>query len=603
MNGLFKVFDMLSRLDGPTAYIMIFTVCWPLVLAAIAAFVKPKRFIVRLILALVPIVNFLVFYLLNYTKGMLDVGNKRFGPHLIAAVGFCVVTIVFEKIKKKAIPVIITGVLTVAVSLWALVYVLGIHEAWHYGNYSHENYEESMASLIDELEEYYVLGAHKQIDYDMLRAEYIPRAAQADKDNDQTAFALAVTELCYEFHDGHLGCIIFDNDVDGEIMDHYVGNDYGFSMIRLDDGNIVAFLTGEETEAFQKGIHNGTVITKWDGVEVNEAASKVSCISGGAMTDINVIENETFFQPMFLAGKGGDTVSVGFLDDDGIEQEITLSSLGNYYNRLAVATYLFTSQLCAEFADPTLHHPLNLLSVKWPEEDIFVFSAMLDEHTGYLFIPDEQIDEYGDVFATLTGKYPEIKKQAVEEIESLRSQGMDRLVIDIRGNTGGYYVISNEFVSLFTDKEMIKYCGFADGEGFKADKHWIWETKADGRYSDIPTVVLVNAGTASCGDLLASDLASCDNVTMMGITTTWGCAQEAAGACLLSNGEIVVRYPIIATLEPDSTVSIDAGKDRVSNITPDVKIPLDQNAVDRIFEQGKDYELEYAMEYLNMKAA
>ena len=89
----------------------------------------------------------------------------------------------------------------------------------------------------------------------------------------------------------------------------------------------------------------------------------------------------------------------------------------------------------------------------------------------------------------------------------------------------------------------------------------------------------------------------------MGITTTWGCAQEAAGACLLSNGEIVVRYPIIATLEPDSTVSIDAGKDRVSNITPDVKIPLDQNAVDRIFEQGKDYELEYAMEYLNMKAA
>ena len=601
MNGLFKIFDMLSRLDGPTAYIMIFTVCWPLVLAAIAAFVKPKRFVVRLILALVPVVNFLVFYLLNYTKGVMEIGNKRFGPHLVAAVGFYVVTIVFEKVKKKVIPVVITGVLTVAVSLWALVYVLGIQEAWHYGNYSHEGYEESMASLIDELEEYYVLGAHKQIDYDLLRAEYIPRAAQAEKDNDQTAFALAVTELCHEFHDGHLGCVIFDNDVDGEIMHQLVGNDYGFSMIRLDDGNIVAFLTGEETEAFLKGIHNGTVITKWDGVEVNEAASKVSCISGGAMTDINVIENETFFQPMFLAGKGGDTVSVSFLDDDGIEQEITLSSLGNYYNRLAVATYLFTSQMCAEFADPTLHPPLNLLSVKWPEEDRFVFSAMLDDHTGYLFIPDEMIDEYGDVFATLTGKYPEIKKQAVEEIESLRSQGMDRLIIDIRGNSGGYYVISNEFVSLFTDKEMIKYCGFADGDGFKADKHWIWETKVDGRYSDIPTVVLVNAGTASCGDLLASDLSACDNVTMMGITTTWGCAQEAAGRCLLSNGEIVVRYPIIATLEQDSTVSIDAGKDRVSNITPDVKIPLDQDAVDRIFEQGKDYELEYAMEYLNEK--
>ena len=141
--------------------------------------------------------------------------------------------------------------------------------------------------------------------------------------------------------------------------------------------------------------------------------------------------------------------------------------------------------------------------------------------------------------------------------------------------------------------------GFHNGEYLESSDKWAWVVQADGRYSDIPVVVLVNAGCASSGDLLAYRLSQCNNVTLMGITTTWGSAQALGGEVLLSGGKISVRYPIIATLDSDGSVLVDAGPDRKSNIELDVKIPLDENAVYIIYTLGADYELTYARHYLN----
>jgi hypothetical protein len=75
------------------------------------------------------------------------------------------------------------------------------------------------------------------------------------------------------------------------------------------------------------------------------------------------------------------------------------------------------------------------------------------------------------------------------------------------------------------------------------------------------------------------------------------------GECLLSGGHIEVRYPIMATLYMNGDVFVDAGRDRVSTIPLDVKIPLDRTAVSVMYEDGQDYELAYACAYLNGQIA
>lgn len=596
MNTLIKICDMLSRLDMPTAYIMLFTPSWLLVFLLAAGMVKSGKKLICKILAVIPILNFVIFYLLNYTKGFHEVGIKRFGPHLIAAVIYCVAALLFSRAKKRTLPIILSCIAMICVSFWSLLYVLGIREVWHLGNYSKMGYEDSMAALIDDLEENYVLGRYKGIEYDELREEYIPKAAEAEKNGDEVAFAVAVQELCYEFHDGHLCCFMLDNELDTKVSERLYGTDHGFSMIRRDDGKIVAILADEGSDAYQKGIRNGVIITGWNGIDIEEALKDVKCVTDLWIEDFPIEENEDIARPMFLAGMGGDKITVEFIDEDGSAKNIEIEGNCSYLDRLTAATEPFTS-LRAYDAIVNWPDPYNMVI-----HDDLGFAKMLDEHCGYICIPGEMYDDMGDLFATLSDEYPEIKDNMVSKIEKMKALGMDRLIIDIRGNCGGYYAICEEIVSLFTKEEIVKYCGFATEDGFEPSKGWIWTTEADGRYSDIPVVVLVNAGCASCGDLVAYDLGMCENVTLMGMTTTWGCAQEAAGQCRLTDCMIGVNYPIIATLEEDGTVAVDAGADRQSSVILDEKILIDEKTIDALYVEERDIELEYALEYINRQA-
>ena len=573
-----EIIELLSLADKPTGYIMGFTAIWFLVLVIAAIVTKKNKKIVFSILAVIPVINFAVFYLFNYTKGVQLPGLLRFGPHLVAALVYCVAAIVMSRGKRKVLPLIISGVLTVLLSVFSVLYVFAMGSAYHYGNFTHSGYERSMSQLIDELEANYVLRDYKEIDFEYLRSTYIPMAAEAEKNRDEAAFAEAVANLCYEFHDGHLSIRITDESLSQKVRDKMAGNDYGFSMMRLDDGKTVAILCDENSEAYKLGIHNDTVITAWDGVGIDEAISGVRCVQSIAQMCAYPIEsNEELVKPIFLAGQGGDKIKVRFIDDLGSEKEVTLTANGSYFSRLMSATIPLTEKWCSEFGQ----------------------AKMLDDHVGYICIPVERFDAVKDLPAALKDEYPELKELLISRIDGLKSQGMDKLVIDIRGNDGGIDVVYEQVVSLFTDKQMVAYGAFYDGKKFNKSDNWAWTVPVDGRYKDIPAVVLVSAGCASSGDMLAYRLSNCPNTTMMGITTTWGSAQSLGGECILSGGHIEVRYPIIATLDEEGKIIMDAGKDRKSSLKLDKRIPMDKTAVYCIYGLGGDYEIAYARKYLN----
>ena len=381
MTLILKIFETFRLLDFPTAYIMTFTGVWFLVFLVTVVFIKPKNKDVYRIVGAIPIIHFLVFFFFNYTKGDFNLGFGRYVWFLIAAFIYAAAGLVIAKKEKVIRHVVITGVLIFVTFALSVFYISGISHYSRFTNYSHMNYEQSMAALIDEIEGHYILSDHKHIDYDALRAEYIPLAAQADAAHDELAYAQAVASLCYEFHDGHLSAFVIDPQLRSDLVVSMLGNDYGFSMLKTDDGDVVAILTDEDSAAHELGIHNGTVITGWDGVDIDEALSNVSCVTPGwPVVALPIAENEDMMRPVFLAGNGGDTVNVRFIDDDGNETEVTLESTGSYYGRFMEAVDPFTGQVRSEFG----------------------YSQMLNDHIGYICIPVEEYDTYGDIEAALT---------------------------------------------------------------------------------------------------------------------------------------------------------------------------------------------------------
>ena len=122
----------------------------------------------------------------------------------------------------------------------------------------------------------------------------------------------------------------------------------------------------------------------------------------------------------------------------------------------------------------------------------------------------------------------------------------------------------------------------------------------NGKWSDLPVIVLVNQDCASAGDGLADCLGKLPNVTLMGITASNGINQNTGGSCYLTDSEAVISYPVYLTLGEDSLPLIDTDASRECRVPLDVQIPVDKEAALKIFsENSEDHELDFAMEYFD----
>ena len=121
---------------------------------------------------------------------------------------------------------------------------------------------------------------------------------------------------------------------------------------------------------------------------------------------------------------------------------------------------------------------------------------MLDAKTGYI-----KIKNFGDK------TYPEL----LIALARLGQEGFENLVIDLRGNTGGYLgsavQMANEFLSR---GKLIVYT-----EGRHSQRQ---EYRSDGRgsYQSLPLVVLIDEGSASASEIFAGAIQDNDRGTIIG---------------------------------------------------------------------------------------
>jgi len=96
-------------------------------------------------------------------------------------------------------------------------------------------------------------------------------------------------------------------------------------------------------------------------------------------------------------------------------------------------------------------------------------------------------------------------------IDSLRSQGASKLVIDLRGNGGGYLNSAVPMVEEFVEKgELIVYT-----EG-KSSPRKDYRSSINGHYKDMQVAVLINEGSASASEIMAGALQDLDLATIVG---------------------------------------------------------------------------------------
>lgn len=164
-------------------------------------------------------------------------------------------------------------------------------------------------------------------------------------------------------------------------------------------------------------------------------------------------------------------------------------------------------------------------------------------------------------------------------VQEFFASGSERLVLDLRNNPGGFLTVSVDIASWFLPPgEVVARERFADGseELYRSSGYRLLEK--------IPTVVLMNEGSASASEIVAGALRDLREIKLVGMKTFGkGSVQEVVNLPKESS----LKVTIAKWLTPKGEEINGKG------LEPDVKVELPK---DKELEPGEDPALDKAIE-------
>jgi carboxyl-terminal processing protease len=178
----------------------------------------------------------------------------------------------------------------------------------------------------------------------------------------------------------------------------------------------------------------------------------------------------------------------------------------------------------------------------------------------------------------------DLPREVFAELDRFKVQGAKALILDLRDNSGGRLDVGTQIAGYFLPENTPVYQQ-TTRRGVQTTA-----TSSAGQVWNLPTVVLINGGTASMGEILASAMKEGNVATVIGSTTSG----EVAGSIVvpLSDGSAVQV----------TTLRIDSGYGTILNnigVVPNIEVEF---TVDDA-RAGVDHQLDAALSHLRSRLA
>jgi carboxyl-terminal processing protease len=176
---------------------------------------------------------------------------------------------------------------------------------------------------------------------------------------------------------------------------------------------------------------------------------------------------------------------------------------------------------------------------------------------------------------------PGVDERLGQALAELDLRGVDGLILDLRGNSGGRIDVGMKVASRFLREEVVFQQVDRSGR-----QRQVRPTSGQYWKRSIPIVTLVDGGTASMGEILSSALQEAGAATVVGTQT----AGSVAGARLfpLTNGG-ALQITVLKITSGRGAALNDIG------VTPDISVDLSDDDL----LSGVDVQLEAAIQYLH----
>lgn len=128
------------------------------------------------------------------------------------------------------------------------------------------------------------------------------------------------------------------------------------------------------------------------------------------------------------------------------------------------------------------------------------YSGMVDDKIGYI---------------NLSSFTQTASKSVKDAYALLQSEGMEKLILDLRGNGGGLLIESVDIVNMFVPKNE----PIVSTKSRIVEENRVYATRNEPINTDIPVVVLIDENSASASEIVAGSLQDLDRAVIVGRTS------------------------------------------------------------------------------------
>jgi len=418
-------------------------------------------------------------------------------------------------------------------------------------DFSKLSYTQAFDKMLNKFKTQYAWTDLKHINWDALGTEFRPRFADAEKNNDPHAYALALRDFLWSIPDTHIG---FDESLLQNDFQTDNAGGLGFAIRDTDDGKIIANYITKGGPADKAGMKWGAQIISLDGKPTNDVINATVPWSSPFSNPIVKRLQQLRYATRFKLDKG--QVAVQFQNPGGSEQTASLAVVNE--------TESF-DQASFEAGEPATSLPVD-------------FSILPDGY-GYIKI-SSFLDN--DVLSI------QVWERAMKYFNDNKIPGV---IIDMRHNGGGSGWLADQMAAYFFNKETVvgnaAYYNKGSGTWYMdpGDEQIMIPPPADLQYNG-PVEVLVGPGCASACEFFSYDMTINKRAAIVGEYPSDGAGGSVEDFLMPENTQ--VQLTIGRDVDAQGYVHIE-GK----GIVPTVKVPVTADTLQKE-ANGEDVILETA---------